>query len=366
MKHLAFALLVLSASRVASAYPQFQLSGDQTCTGCHISPAGGGLLNENGLAYIEAQSTFGGKPEAAHGALAGPTWLLVSGDFRGAGGFVQSRSGNAAGFPMQADLIGDVHASAFRVNASLGFQMGDGNRPATFILSREHWVMWQQKPGENYGVFVRAGRFMPVFGLRLAEHNASVRRWGQTPLYGETYGASVADVQPGWEVHVTGFAHDPVQYSVERGNGVAGYGEKRFAERYAIGAEGRYAKSPEDARSTGGVIGKAWFPSLGVLLQAEAQFTHQSFTAGSARDQIVSYLMTSWFVHEGWLVDVGLSQYDEDIGVKHLDTEALDVNLHWFATSHWELLLTNRVQTIAFGSGGPTSGYVLVQGHYRL
>ena len=33
----------------AHAYPQFQMSRDQTCTGCHLSPSGGGLLNENGL-----------------------------------------------------------------------------------------------------------------------------------------------------------------------------------------------------------------------------------------------------------------------------------------------------------------------------
>ena len=42
------------------------------------------------------------------------------------------------------------------------------------------------------------------------------------------------------------------------------------------------------------------------------------------------------------------------------------LNLHWFATSHWELLLTNRIETIALGSGGPLSGYSLFQFHYRL
>ena len=76
--------------------------------------------------------------------------------------------------------------------------------------------------------------------------------------------------------------------------------------------------------------------------------------------------MGSWLVHSGWLVDVGVSQYDEDIAVKAMDVEAVDVNLHWFASSHLELLLTNRIETIAFGSGGQTSGYTLAQFHYRL
>ena len=42
------AVAVAAMAGTAAAYPQFQLSRDQTCTGCHLSPAGGGLLNENG------------------------------------------------------------------------------------------------------------------------------------------------------------------------------------------------------------------------------------------------------------------------------------------------------------------------------
>ena len=52
--------------------------------------------------------------------------------------------------------------------------------------------------------------------------------------------------------------------------------------------------------------------------------------------------------------------------MKDYDVEAIDANLCWFATSHWELLLTNRIETIALGAGGPTSGYSLFQFHYRL
>jgi hypothetical protein len=51
--------LVAALGGHAHAYPQFQLSRDQTCTGCHLSPAGGGLLNENGLNAAEAISQWG-------------------------------------------------------------------------------------------------------------------------------------------------------------------------------------------------------------------------------------------------------------------------------------------------------------------
>jgi hypothetical protein len=76
--------------------------------------------------------------------------------------------------------------------------------------------------------------------------------------------------------------------------------------------------------------------------------------------------MGSWFIHDGWLLDLGVSQYDEDTHIAKIGREAADANLHWFASSHWELLLTNRVEMIGFGAGGKSSGYSLIQIHYRL
>src|SRR5260221_14232625 len=113
--------------------------------------------------------------------------------------------------------------------------------------------MWQPEPGSDHGLYVRAGRFMPIYGLRLAEHNDYTRRYGQTPLYGETYGAAVEYVDPAWEVHITGFVHDPIQSSDEHGNGAAAYGEVRAAKTMSIGLEGRYAKGDDDSRLAGGV-----------------------------------------------------------------------------------------------------------------
>jgi len=363
MRAIVITIVLVAATRIAAAYPQYQLSQDQTCSACHLSPAGGGLLGENGLATAEQFSTYAGAPEAAHGKLVGPSWLVVGGDFRAGAGLNQDLGTNSVAFPMQAEMDAAVKKSAFTLYATLGVQMGDGNRPLTFVLAREHFVMWQQHPDQPTGLFVRVGRFMPVFGLRFAEHNDSTRRWGQTPLYGETYGAAVEYIAAAWEAHLTRFVQDPV----EPGDGAAAYAEARIAERAAIGLEGRYAHGPDDARTAGGITAKYWLPGPKVLFEAELQVIRQAFAVPSPkRNQIVSYLLGSWFIRDGWLLDVGLSQYDEDIAVKDLDTEAVDVNLHWFATSHWELLLTNRVQTIAFGSGGASSGYALFQFHYRL
>jgi hypothetical protein len=42
------------------------------------------------------------------------------------------------------------------------------------------------------------------------------------------------------------------------------------------------------------------------------------------------------------------------------------VNVHFFALSHLELILMNRYQMIGFGSGGDSSGFSMLQLHYRI
>src|SRR5262249_43724078 len=72
----------------ARAYPQFQLARDQTCSDCHISPAGGGLLRENGLIVADAISQWGTPAEFFYGKVPTPSWLSLGGDLRGASGYV--------------------------------------------------------------------------------------------------------------------------------------------------------------------------------------------------------------------------------------------------------------------------------------
>lgn len=349
----------------AHAYPQFQLGMDPTCTGCHLSPAGGGLLNENGLSVASSLGQFGGSPEAAHGALVGPDWLTVGGDARFAAGIVEQHGLSPAAFPMQAEVAANAKLpKGFAVYATVGATRGDGLTAIPFLLLREHYVQWQSEEGSNTGVFVRAGRFMPVYGLRLAEHDEYTRRYGQTPLYGETYGVAVEYIDPVWELHATGFVHDPLQTPIERGNGGALYGEVRTGP-VQLGLQGRYAKSPDEARTAGGATLK-WKASPGLMFAAESSVIHQTFAAGGSRNQIASELFTSIFFNEHWFLDVGLGQFDEDLKAPKVDLEGLDVNLHWFASSHLELLFTNRVQTIDLTKGGRSSGWSLIQVHYRL
>jgi hypothetical protein len=369
------AIFVLAlATQRAEAYPQYQLSRDQTCTGCHLSPAGGGLLSENGYSVAEATAQLTDAPEFMYNALHLPSWLALGGDFRSAAGYLRTPDNVVTWIPMQADLYAHATYKGFSV------QLTVGGRPAQWITgngspgildrlwSREHYLMWQQNEGGSDGLYLRVGRFMPVFGLRFVEHVDYTRRFGGTPLYGDTYAAAVEYVTPGWEAHVTGFIEDPLIDTVVHDTGGAGYFEVRENPQLAVGAEAMVTSSDGLSRVRGGATAKLFLPSPELLLQAELQFVHQQVNGQGAPNQLVGYLMASKAFGSAFLLDVGLSHYDENIAIQGLDRDAVDVNLHWFVDSHFELVWQNRVEGIGLGSstGGPTSGWSLLHAHYRL
>ena len=363
-------VLVLATGR-AHAYPQFQLSRDQTCSGCHLSPAGGGLLNENGMNTADSMSEFGTSPEFMYGKWTPPDWLTLGGDFRAASGYLATPQRYLLTIPMQGDLYGHVTKDHFSLQVTAGFRpVQYGNENATHVWSREHYLMWQSDPGSPEGLFVRAGRFMPVFGLRFAEHDDFTRRYGGVPLYGETYGVSVSYITQQYEAHLSGFVKDPLIDPVMHDNGGAAYVEYRVNDHASVGGEGMITKSDDDKKFRGGLTGKYYLKSPDLLIQAEAQVDNQHI-GPYGLTQLVSYLMVSWFPRNAVMLDFGWGHFDENLRIKGLDRDAFDINAHWFTTSHLELLLEARVELIGQASSdpntsGPTGSYVLLMGHYRL
>ena len=374
-------IILAALGSSAAAYPQFQLSKDTTCGSCHISPEGGDLLNENGLNAAGEISQFGTDPAFANGLFGLPQWLMLGGDFRGATGFVQAPQKYVETFPMQADLYGSARfADHFHVNVTIGYRPPEnGNRAATSVWSREHYIMWQQHTDDELGLFARVGRFMPVFGLRFAEHPLYTRQYGGTQLYSETYGAAVEYIDPSWEAHLTGFIVDPLIDPVAHDNGVAAYAEVRPNEHASVGVEGMVTISddcsdcqfPHSEKYRAGATGKYFVPDADLMLQGELQFVNVHVeTFGT--NQVVGTVMATRFLPAGLMADLALNYYNEDLRIKGVDREALDLNVHWFSTSHIELLLTTRLELIHFGAGqttptgGPTGSYVLLQAHYRL
>ncbi len=363
------ATVMLTAPHQAVAYPQYTLSRGQTCIECHVSPTGGGLLTEQGMVTAETQSSYGHAPEFIYGKWTPPEWLQLGGDFRGLGG-VKVIDGKTDPVPvpiMQADLYAAAHYKNVTMYLLGGGKGGDPiDPPATqFLQSREHWVQYRQNVDDNYGLSVRVGKFMPTSGLRFVEHNMYARRYGGTQLFSEAYAVAAHYIQPAYELHVTGFVKD-FRDPVEPSSGAALYAEKRFNEKSAIGVLSRFAKSVDDTKLHYGVTAKHYCECRDVLFQAEVQGIHQKVDAGGSNNQVVATAMATWIAAPAWMVDLALNYYDPNVRVNGLDRQALDLQAHWFVDSHFELLMSGRLQVLEFGSGGPTAASAFLQGHFRL
>lgn len=365
MKTLLVIVLMLVSAR-AYAYPQFELSKDKSCAGCHISPTGGGLLSENGMVVAETISKWGTAPEFMYGKVKLPDGLAIGGDFRGAAGYLQTPQRYLVGFPMQTDIHGAYTKGKFAVQVTVGSRPPtDGNEAVTMFWSREHYLRFEQDPETHHGVSARVGRFMPVFGLRLAEHNVYTRRYGGTPLYSDTYGAAASYTTEQIEAHVSGFVRDPLIDPVRLSNGAAAYTQVRVAENTVVGGGGMVEITDWDEKYRGSLVAKQYLPGPDVLLQAEVQLVNPHVDDYGYK-QVVGYLMGTWFGPQGLMVDLGYGHFDQNTGLHGLDRDCLDLNIHWFATSHIEAVLINRVELIGKGDGGPTGAYSLLMAHYRL
>jgi hypothetical protein len=371
MRTLLALLLLAGASRSAAAYPQFQLAtGAVRCNQCHYAPAGGGLINGYGRDEAGETISAGGNGAFLHGLWEPPRWLALGADLRVAGlvNHVGATDGaEVTAFPMQGDLYarGEVGPVSLYVVAGLrGAVRPDEPQLFSRLISREHYLMWRPR---NVGSYARVGRFFAPYGLRLAEHPAFVRRFLGFNTLEETYGASAGYVTDGWELHLTGFVPDFIRPVGHRGSGGAAYFERRLGDRALAGAQTRVAVGPDDTRAQGGLVGKI-LVGPGILLSAQLDLVRQSFAAVDApRWQLAGFAGASWMFRRGFMAQLMLERWDEDLAVGGVARSAAGFHLHWFPTAHVEISLYGRGQIIGSGpDDGDPSQLLLLQLHYYL
>ena len=200
------ALVLVGAGGSASAEPMFLAKQYTRCTACHYSPTGGGLLTPYGrlLSHRELSTTGGNgaAPEAGN-----------EDDPHGEQAFLYGALGNALGpvhlglelrpshlrvnFPgghqdqnllMNLDLIGAVQKNGWTAYATAGREPAAQGQDVRFI-SYEHWVGYQRDDG--FGI--RAGRLLPAYGIRFADHTAYARTYEGFNFDDQVYGVEVSD-----------------------------------------------------------------------------------------------------------------------------------------------------------------------------
>jgi hypothetical protein len=372
MRALSIILVAAAAAAVpaaAHAYPQYQLStGAARCNQCHVAPAGGGLLTNYGRDESADTISRGGDGALLHGAWEPPSWLNLGGDFRFVSGL--NYVGNDDGaepiiFPMQTDLYQQVKVKDFSLVLIEGYigavRPEQGRFELSSFASREHYLMWRPNP---QGLYARAGRFMPPFGLRLPEHPAFVRRHLGFHTLEETYGVSGGYVVNGWEVHGTLFVPDfwrPVEHP-ESGGAVL-Y-ERRLGRGAQVGGQVRYGTGDDFSRLTFGVIGKKYFEDWHLMLMGEADVVRKMLSISSGDDitQLAGYLSATYFIMRGLEARAAWEYWDHDMATRDVAQNGLSLQVQYFPFAHLEVMLYLRTVL----QEGADTGLGMLQIHYYL
>lgn len=365
--------LVLAAAATAHAYPQFQLSTDnERCINCHLSPAGGGVLGDYGRS--EAGDTISGRGDGdlLHGAWLPPEWLNLGGDLRGVLGGKQldGQDPGVLAFPMQADVYVRADAGPLSLTITAGLrgaarERAAGPTPMQWVVSREHFVMYQKS---DDGPYVRLGRFFPVFGIRTQDHTAYVRRHLGFYLLEEPYALGGGLLRGAWELHASAFTGNPVPYTGAgpRATGATLYAERRLAvDTRALAGQARVAVTDDDRRYTVGAVGKQWLAGPRLMFLSELDLQLQQITGSDARVQLVGYLGVTRMMLPGWMIGGAIQRWAPDLTLRGSTRNALEVNAQAFPWAHVELSLVLRAEA----TGGDTfqpNLLSLLQLHYYL
>lgn len=174
-----FIIYFLVSIPVGFAVPEIARYGHNSCTSCHVSPSGSGVLTDYGRMFSgEKLSTWfvPGEENLLHGAVPSSERLLVGGDLRWVYDRYEGGGRSEEVFwRMQSDVDFVFHVG------DAWFQAAFGTKPAgPRDDMKKHGRLLSRSYAVRYDLFderliVRGGLFMPKYGLMMADHTTYTR-----------------------------------------------------------------------------------------------------------------------------------------------------------------------------------------------
>ena len=164
-------LVIIFFVNFSFALPRFAVQNGSSCIACHVNPTGSGLRNDYGsnvvsLEELPLERWLDKGNEDWDGYIS--DHLQIGGDFRLQGEQYNDSDNKrrSAFFPMQADIY-----SYLKLNSNAGIFTKIGVRGSS-SLSTEYWALLSNLP---QNAWVRVGRTLPNYGLRVDDHTSFIR-----------------------------------------------------------------------------------------------------------------------------------------------------------------------------------------------
>jgi len=292
------ALVVLAQPRAVFAYPNMIRLGYPTCSACHVSPQGGGVLNRYGKGIDFAQTIRAGEPpgsEQPAGTTARLLWdirasLAVDGAPQTATQYGLNTSMRAAiGLSAQQQVVYafSVRSPSLSTTRSMG--------AASLGMSRLYY-MFQPKDG----LALVVGRDDLPTGLGLPGANSFYRSVNNPSVSSTPTQVKLFWWNKRWQVATYGYGPDGNETQPQyEARGIGGLVGLNLSDRAVVGLTTRVSKSDAFDRKNAGLFARVGLTKhLGFM--AEHDVTERSLSTGRQFTDLAGHA-EMFFVPWNWL-----------------------------------------------------------------
>lgn len=255
-----FLMFFIISSGDLFSYPKFAAITGEKCVSCHVNPTGGGMRNKYGIKvsrellywkFLEKQN----KETELNTEI--NKSIQIGSDFRMI--FIDDQQGEGVPnfntfFQMQADLYVSAQINKYlSLHLNPGFQIPSTFGGINLPVKSEIYGMIHNLPA---GLYLKVGRFIPNFGIKIPEHRAFNRNYNgfYTP-YAADAGFEVG-IAPSFFTLTAGFSNGSSRdkngtlvqsYDFDAQKQFTASGDFRWASKkgdYTFGAGGSFINNP--------------------------------------------------------------------------------------------------------------------------
>ena len=333
------AALLFGTAREASAYPELIRHGYVNCVTCHVSPSGGGTINDYGRTFSGEGLSMGTRKQEEsflHGLVKRekiPKWLSLGGDVRAVQVYSDNQRATVAqAIMMQADLEAAARVGNVTVDASVGRIQTTPAKPPQ-PGSRRFFAMY------NFSdeLMLRVGRFTPVFGINLPDHIIDTRMYTQLDQGQETYNVEASWITDSWNVIVTGL-QGPADYDKPQQEiGEAAQVAYAFKDTYKVGASVLNARNDTQSRVMAGVHALLGFSERFYYMGELDQQSTSQIATGASLQGIYDYNRFGFEVVRGAHLLGTLEYWQPDGKTPNTANDRYGIGTQLFPRPHFDI-----------------------------
>lgn len=338
-------LFILSFAPSLYAFPEMVRHGYINCTACHVSPAGGGLMSPYGRSMskeILSRWSYEGEENIAHGAIKNEkvnAWISgveevgfnIGGDFR----YIQLYRNSEVleqgkFFPMQRDIEMAFRFYKVTVVANYGIQYKPGEDE---FDSRRSYVMYQV----NDELSVRAGRFMPIFGIMIPDHYTNIKRGLGFDQGRERDSAEINYVHDKYQLTLS-YAKSPKSLSdSQEEKAITLQANYALADKYKIGASvwrGEFEANKRNIYALHAILG--FTHELYALSEVDYQI-NTAIATGAPTKGVFYFQKIGYEFSRGWHSILQIDGGQSDLDNKITKTFGYGAGINFYPRPHLEV-----------------------------